>query len=188
MNKEIWKDIVGYEGLYQVSNTGKVKSLRRYVSNGSVGIRCVKEKILSNCKIWNGYLLTGLNKNRVKKRFSIHRLVMMSFCPIPNPEEMQVNHKDLNKANNHIDNLEWCTQLENMKHAVENGVKFGWSPGGELHGTAKLTNIQAEEIRKVYKRQYGNQKKLAKIYNVKPYIIGYIVRGQTYKNEKIREE
>lgn len=101
--QEIWKDIKGYEGLYQVSNFGNVKSLKCDI-------------ILKPNLTRKGYLITSLCKNKIRKAYSIHRLVAKSF--IPNIENKpQVNHIDGNKQNNKVTNLEWVTNSENMKHA-----------------------------------------------------------------------
>ena len=111
--KEVWKDIKGYEGLYQVSNMGKIKSLK--FSHGN------KEKILKGNKEKFGYLVVTLYKNKGRKNFKIHRLVAETF--IPNPKNLpQVNHIDGNKQNNRIDNLEWCTAKENTNHAHKTGL------------------------------------------------------------------
>lgn len=99
--EEIFKDIVGYEGLYQVSNLGRVKALGNGKSNNS------KEKILKPYKSKNGYLKVNLHKESEIKHFLIHRLVAIHFLPNPNNYPC-VNHKDENKENNCVDNLEWC--------------------------------------------------------------------------------
>ena len=109
---EIWKDIKGYEGLYQVSNLGRVKSLNGYHR---------KEIILKLRNNLYGYLTIGLSKNNISKRYKVHRLVAETFIPNPNNYE-QVNHKDGNKLNNCIDNLEWCNRSYNMKHAYDNNL------------------------------------------------------------------
>jgi len=112
--KEIWKPIKGYEGLYEVSNLGRVKSLPK---NGNG----FKEIILKSGNSTGGYKFVVVNK-RKKKNFAIkvHRLVAFAF--IPNPENKPcVNHIDSNPLNNRCENLEWCTHKENMKHAVEFG-------------------------------------------------------------------
>ena len=113
-SKEIWKDIQGYEGLYQVSNFGRVRSLGRPVYNAiKRGNIWRKGKILKPIQTQStGYYCVSLVKNRHLKRMSIHRLVANAF--IPNPQSLpQVNHKDENKANNRADNLEWCTSKYN---------------------------------------------------------------------------
>ena len=111
---EIWKDIEGYEGLYQVSNQGRVKSLERKVDNGHC-IRTVPERILKPNKTKKGYQLVNLWKEGKIKRMSVHRLVAKAF--LPNPENLpQVNHKDENPSNNHVDNLEWCDARYNINY------------------------------------------------------------------------
>ena len=108
--QELFVDIEGYEGLYQISNLGNVKSFKSVSKN----------KILKPV-YRKGYATVTLRKNRMSKLQSIHRLMATAF--IPNPDNLSdVNHKDGNKLNNSLDNLEWCTHLENMKHAFKTGL------------------------------------------------------------------
>ena len=107
MENEIWKDIEGYEGLYQVSNLGRVKSLARKTGN-----QYNKENILSKERTRKGYYRVQLTKNKEHKHYPIHRLVAIAF--IPNPDNLPcVNHKDENKGNNCVYNLEWCDTFYN---------------------------------------------------------------------------
>ena len=116
MQEEIWKDVDGYEELYQVSNLGRVKSLYK-----KIGFYYRNEKILSNCTQPNGYLAVNLGKNSIITRKSVHRLVAQAF--IPNLENKPfINHKDGNKKNNCVDNLEWVTHSENVSHAYKIGL------------------------------------------------------------------
>lgn len=115
-NEEIWKDIEGYEGLYQVSNLGRVKSLNRKVkfSPGEKQeyYQRKPERYLSPNKKENGYFEHSLYKEGKRKHMYAHRLVALHF--IPNPDDLpQVNHKDENKSNNRVSNLEWITAQEN---------------------------------------------------------------------------
>lgn len=113
LREEIWKDIKGYEGKYQISNTGYVKSLD-FNHTG-------KEKILKNKVNYKGYCFVTLYKENKQYYPAIHRLVAEAF--IPNSDCLpQVNHIDGNKCNNHVENLEWCTNLENMHHAIKTGL------------------------------------------------------------------
>lgn len=106
--KEIWKPVVGYEGLYEVSNYGNVKSLNW----GNRGF----EKRMYLKKHNKGYLQVELCKNKSKKMFLVHRIVADAF--LENPlKKTQINHKDYNRTNNNVENLEWCTVSENMKHS-----------------------------------------------------------------------
>lgn len=106
--KEIWKDVPGFEGIYQISNRGRLKSFKQFKSG----------KILSNTNKHGWYFTYVLRHKGKIQTQRIHRLVAGAF--IPNPQKKpQINHKDLNKQNNHVDNLEWVTCSENAKHAVK---------------------------------------------------------------------
>lgn len=110
--KEIWKDIKGYEGKYQISSLGRVKSLERYI-----GKRLIKECIKSMRPDKDGYLFVDLHKDGKEKRLYVHRLVALTFIPNDNPiVKFQVNHKDENKKNNCVDNLEWCSNEYNYSY------------------------------------------------------------------------
>lgn len=119
--QEIWKDIPGYEGLYQVSNLGRVKSLGRYVKK-RYGLMWKKGKVLSAAKDNKGYLVVVLCDNTKRQTFKVHRLVAMVFLENRN-NKPQINHIDGNKQNNSVFNLEWCTQPENMTHAWNTGLQ-----------------------------------------------------------------
>jgi hypothetical protein len=112
--KEIWREVDGYEGLYQVSNFGRVKSLPRATTSGKI------LKIQINPK--NKYCYVGLCRDNKKASKRVHILVANAFLGT-NPNKLQVNHKDGNKANNKVSNLEYCTQSENMKHAYLIGLE-----------------------------------------------------------------
>lgn len=124
---EIWKDIKGYEGLYQVSNLGNVKSLNYNHTNKAKNLTPKKNK---------KYLYVCLYKNNKQYYPTIHRLVAENF--IVNPKKLvQVNHIDGNKQNNKVDNLEWCTNLENIQHADKNGLS---NRRGKIRKVIQLDN------------------------------------------------
>lgn len=137
--EEVWKDIPGYEGLYQVSSLGRVKSLN-YNHEGY-------QKILSFKKERNGYLRVGLFREGRQKLFSVHRLVATVF--IPNPNNLpQVNHKDEDKTNNRADNLEWCSCQYNINygtclHSISKKVDQ-YSHSGILLNTFKSVRAAAK--------------------------------------------
>ena len=122
--KEIWKDITGFEGLYIISSHGNIKSLGRQIrqvrSDGSVRVRHYKGRILKPVTNRLGYLMIML-RNEKQKNCSVHRLVALTFLPNPD-NKPEVNHKDGIKSNCRIDNLEWTTHSENMKHAYDSGL------------------------------------------------------------------
>lgn len=118
--EEIWRDIKDYEGLYQVSNMGRVKSLGRWSNRQKNGVSFpyfIKEKILKNRKIKGGYYIVGLCKDKISKDYRVSRLVAEAF--IPNPDNKSfVDHIDTNPLNNFSNNLRWVTQKENMNNPL----------------------------------------------------------------------
>lgn len=120
---EIWKDIKGYEGFYQVSNLGNVKSLKRtWFSKDKKGNNKIcsnNEKILKPSDNGCGYLVVNLSKNNKYKMFTVHKLVAVAF--VLNDKKLKcINHKDENKKNNNCDNLEWCTHKYNNNYGDHN--------------------------------------------------------------------
>lgn len=119
--KEIWKPIVGYEGYYEVSNMGRVRSVERrarFVSiKGSECTRRVRERVLAQTPNKQGRLTVMLSRDQFKKRISVHRLVAKAFCENPH-EYNEVNHKDEDPSNNCANNLEWCTRDYNMHYGT----------------------------------------------------------------------
>lgn len=113
MAVERWKPVKGYEGLYDVSDAGRVRSLKRTTTNGRI--------LTLHTSQQNGYVYATLCKNGVKRSKRVHRLVMTAFAP--DTEKPQINHKDGNKTNNALCNLEWCTGKENMAHAYATGLE-----------------------------------------------------------------
>lgn len=115
--KEIWKSIEGYEGYYEVSNYGRVRSVDRIVEYSNGYLAKHKGRILKGESDKRGYKRVRLSKNDKSKKFQVHRLVAIAF--IPNPENKPfVNHIDETTFNNHVDNLEWVTGSENMRHGT----------------------------------------------------------------------
>lgn len=169
--KEIWKDIE-YSN-HQVSNFGNIKNkgtLTKIDSRGRFGK--LKSKILKNRLSENKYLITFNN-------YLIHRLVAIYF--IPNPLNLpEVNHKDGDKLNNHVSNLEWCTKSENIQHAFNTGLNKGAI--GELSGNCKLTEKEVIKIRELYSLGTYNQYELASQYNIKQQQVSRIVNNKRWKH------
>lgn len=114
MGKEIWKPIRGYEGLYEVSNLGRVRSLARTDTGYRCGRKPTYDKELAYYLV-RGYYAVVLYKRGKQKHFLVHRLVADAFIPNPN-NYPQINHKDENPKNNIVDNLEWCTGKYNVNY------------------------------------------------------------------------
>ena len=115
---EVWKDIQGYEGLYQVSNKGRVRSIDRLIIQKSGGNKCRKGQLLKPT-VQNGYYKVALAKYNKKTNFRVHRLVADAFIPNPNNWSF-INHIDENKSNNNAENLEWCTRQYNNNYGHRN--------------------------------------------------------------------
>lgn len=126
-NKEEWKAINGYEGIYEVSNLGQVRSLDRVCKrNSDTGDVFKKGKLRKPHLTPKGYLRLQLkNKDGIASNHLVHRLVAQAFLPIPDQEQIEINHKDGNKQNNNFDNLEWCSGVDNLQHSYDIGLRNG---------------------------------------------------------------
>ena len=139
---EIWKNIKGYEGLYQVSSEGRVKSLERTFIDKIGRERYVKERVLKPGVTKDGYLIVALHAGDKQKTLTVHRLVCQAFHK--NPENKPcVNHIDENKTNNAASNLEWCTYEENNNHGTrsERMAKTQSKPVGQYTRDGELVKV-----------------------------------------------
>lgn len=166
LDGEIWHDILNYEGLYQISTFGRVKSF-----NGRWGeVKILKPKITRR-----GYLAAGLHKDGAVKFFLVHRLVAQAF--VPNPNDLpEVDHVYGMKFDNSVWNLRWATSAENTRYAVESGA----AKTGEKRFGSKLTDEQARYIRENPDSLKGKQ--LVEKFGVGETVICRIQTGETYKN------
>jgi hypothetical protein len=175
-NKEEWKDIPGYEGYYQASNMGRIRSVNRYVQKKDGKMMFCKSTILKTfnstyCK----YQSVQFSKDNIPRKFLLHRLIAATYYG-KLPPNMEVNHKNGNTLDNRVVNLEVVTHQENIDHSVSTGLKNDY---GEKHVNAKLTNKQAEEIRMAHRRGVM-QVDLAEAYGVHKQTICNIVHNKTY--------
>jgi hypothetical protein len=173
-----WKDIIGYENLYQINNNGKVKSLDRIIIRNDNIRKTIKSRILINTLNPNGYYEVKLSKNGIVKKYWIHRLIAMHF--IKNEmNKKEVNHKNGIKTDNSIKNLEWVTPKENMIHAYSFGLNKQF---GETHSGSKLSIRVVKEIKKsLLNYKCGMVNDLSKKYNVHYNTISNIRRNIVWK-------
>lgn len=149
MEKEVetWKDIIGFEGYYQVSNFGRVKSVdrthERLSRTGNLQTVFLKSQIKKHCQNRDGYLYVNLSKNGKNTSIKIHRELAKAFLPVENGKT-HVDHIDGNKLNNHVNNLRWCTHAENITFAWDNGL---YNNKGSGHAMAKLNESQVKVIK-----------------------------------------
>lgn len=172
---ERWKPVKDYEGFYEVSNHGQVRSLSKQDRLG----RSKEGKIKAQCNNGTGYMVVNLKVDGKQKMKTVHRLVAETF--IPNPLDLpEVNHIDGNKQNNCVENLEWCTHSENTKHAFDLGLNKAVK--GTSNVNAKLTDEQVKFIRenhKPYDPEFGYAA-LARKFNCSDTTIKYAVWGKHY--------
>ena len=180
MNAEIWKDVVGYEGIYQCSNIGRIKSLDHKVYHSNYKYRIQKGRIISVSKSKKGYLQVSLSKNGKRFHTGVHRIMAISF--IDNPENKpQVNHIDGNKENNLLSNLEWVTNSENQIHAINGGLCS--HNRGENHHMSIFSNGQIKVMRLLFKLGVNNRK-VAELYNCSDAVVSNIKLNKTYINHE----
>jgi len=180
-----WIDIKDFEGIYQITRCGKVRSLDKIVNCYPDTKRIVKGKILKAMLGKNGYYYFQLSDEHNKRTNKyLHRLLCIAFIwnPINYPS---VNHKDGNKTNNNLDNLEWCTQKQNMRHGYSTGlIPKKVNPKGEKGIAAKLTDNQVKEIKK--RLNIGDRIiDIAADYPIKEGAIGEIKAGRSWGHIQI---
>ncbi len=176
--KETWKDVVGYEGLYRISNYGNVRSL---ITN-----------IILKPTIRFDYREVGLYKNKKMLNRKIARLLMLSFHPVANSALLQVNHKDGIKANDFIGNLEWTTPKENAQHAWRTGLCKYEKSAEHIESIRRyrrsMRSVPDETVKqiKIARDNLGiGRRKLSIMFNVNEEIVGDIIRGTSYLEVKI---
>lgn len=176
MQAEKWKDVVGYENLYKVSNLGSVKRLSRESVDKLGRPYKLKEKLLKPNRIKGGYFQLKLTRDKVEKSLLLHRLVCEAFHG-PAPEGRNfVNHKDGDKSNNRADNLEWVSVQENTDHAAANGLRCH----GEASPKAKLTEEQVIEICRLWDSKSLTRYQLADKFKISHRNICSILSGNSW--------
>jgi hypothetical protein len=172
---EIWKPIISYDGLYEASTYGRVKSF--------IGRYGIKERILKLTKDKNGYLHVLLFKNKSRKYFSVHRLILETFmgsCPLG----MECRHLDGNPSNNRLDNLKWGTKIENRADRKLHGTEYNGNQKGINNPMSKINDWIVRIIRQLLKEGKLYQREIAKIFGLDQSSISYIKNRKIWKHIK----
>jgi hypothetical protein len=151
--KEVWKDVENYEGLYCVSNMGRIKSLsrKRLINKTKMSYHLMPERVLVIKKDKNGYCHVTLCKENIKKTFWLHRIVLKHF--IENINNLpQINHKNGNKSDNRVENLEWCTSKYNYCESVRLGLRKN-GPRKPYKNSKKIAQIKDGKIVKIFENR-----------------------------------
>lgn len=185
MQDEIWKDVEGYEGLYQASTWGRIKSLPtslpRIYSNRKAGLYRTSEKILKTPVASSGYAIVTLCKDGIQTSCSVHRLIAETFLTNPNNYPV-INHKDTNRINNNLANLEWCTYSRNNSLPFQQGRR---SVRGSDNNTSKLDELQVLTIKLILAEKSLTPKQIAKYFSVSPAAIYHILKESTWSHIKL---
>jgi hypothetical protein len=167
---EIWKDAPGYEGTYMVSNTGRIKSIRRLNRNRQV---VHQDRVMSLTTSSKGYLMAHLYRDGKGAPALVHRLVLSAF---KGPSPLQCNHINGDKKDNRLENLEWTTPRDNIHHAIAIGI---YDFRGERHPRSTLSNADAVKIRELLKTPI-TQRAIAKQFGISEAVVSQIKHGKTW--------
>lgn len=173
----MWIDIKGYEGIYQISENGQIRSLPRLNSAG----RFLRGRLRKLEVDRDGYLKVGLTKNNIQRRFLVSRLVAHHFLPNPKNNPI-VNHIDGIKSNNHVSNLEWASIRDNNLHAVAMNLRNGYQ--GSKNYNAKLNEADVIKI-KTMLAKHMPIKEIAQKFRVSFATIGFIKQKRTWRHVTI---
>jgi len=176
IKNETWKPIAEHEGSYEVSDSGRIRSLDRMACAPKY-FRNRKGCVLKPSRIRNGYLIVSLYKDSISKTKLVHILVLKAFLGV-NPGGKQCNHIDGDKTNNKINNLEWCTPSENGLHKCRVLLKCI----GEGHKNSKLTEDDVFKIRAAYNRGGVTQRYLAQRYSVSHSTVNHALNRKSWRH------
>ena len=174
MSQEEWRDVVGFEGLYQVSNWGRCR--RTSAASGTTIGRIIKPKRAG----WKGsYLAFSLWVGNKGTQVYVHRAVIMAFVGAPPHSDFQVNHKDGNKHNNRLENLEWSTPFDNQHHRYD---VLGKGQEGERNGSNKYSEAQIRRIFELFDSGQYTQRQIAEMVGIDYRYVNRIVKGAAWKH------
>ena len=174
--REEWRDIKDYEGSYQASNHGYIRSLDRTVPHSRSGRLTLKGRRLRPGCNNNGYPLVSLARNGEGKSYLVSRLIAAAFHPEDHFKDAVVCHRDGNPLNNHAANLRWGTAVSNAADALEHGTRC-W---GERHGRSKLRAVDVHEIRRLLAVTDWTHKRIAAQFDITPVTVSNIKTGVSW--------
>jgi hypothetical protein len=178
ISTEIWKPVLGYEGFYEISSLGRVRSVKRTIIRKNGCPQTIRERMLKTDHDGSPYLHTSLSIGGAVKTKSVHALVAEAF--IPNPMKLpEVNHKDTNKRNNSIKNLEWMTRSEQQIHA--RGFGLGPENVGSRNGQSKFNEQSAAECRERF-LMGESLRGLASSFGVHVEVVRSLVKRRTWRH------
>lgn len=177
--QEIWKPVLGYEGIYEISDLGRLRSVDRLVRSNYGGLKPIPGQIMACPVNERGYAVATLRRDGGKRSRVVHGLVAESFLPA-DPARPNINHIDGNKLNNSASNLERCTQQENVVHAYETGLTVG-RHSGETHSRAILTEAIVRQARILFSRGIPTST-AAQMLGVTRNSLRAVRRGETWKH------
>ena len=164
--EEVWKDVIGFEGKYEVSNLGKVRNKKN--------LRVLK------AQDHNGYERVYLNDGQKQRKLRVHRIVAKVFLnPPEHPKQTMINHKDSNRSNNNVDNLEWCTHRENVSHAIKKGTVKGNDNFEKC--VRRDVEKDVKVIRYLYETTHLTQMELSEIFNISGNAVSSIINRKLHK-------
>jgi DNA-binding transcriptional regulator YiaG len=181
---EEWRDVPGFEGLYQASNTGKIRSYDRLVTEKGGKVRLHRGCTLYQGRAASGYPSVNLYVGGQRTTTTVHRLVMATFIG-PCPDNHEVNHCDGNKCNNNLENLEYVTHSRNQQHSIRvlgNPAPPRRNQSGECSASAKLTERDVKEIRMLYQAGNITQERLGHLYHVSQSLVSGIVHNTHWRH------
>lgn len=176
---ELWKDIPNYEGLYQASNMGNIRSLDKIVPKWNKPYkRKIKGRVLKKHKANGGYNVVALHKNKNQKTYKVSRLIGITWKDNPD-NKPEINHKNSIRTDDRAENIEWCTRSENVKHSYDKGNA---NQKGEKNAYSKLTKKKVLSIRDKYDSGKYSQIELSDMFNISKTTIHNVVKRKTWNH------
>ena len=176
--KEVWKDIEGFEGVYQVSSIGRIKRLAGISVINGRKYTVKKDRFLKPEKMGKGYLRAQLTATPKQRRVLVHTLVAETFLGIPEESYLQINHKNGIKDDNRVENLEWVTGSENVKHAFETGLNE--RQVGESNGSSILKEKDVKLILRLSSFNKLTHEEMSRVFGVSKSTITAIISGRNW--------